>query len=174
MHSETKAEFDLLCHAVQEVCDVDILSQTRERETVNARIIFSYILWSRGYGKSEIGRYLNKNHATVCHYCRCFNAYIKTDPTMKSLYEKAKGIYMDTFDPVYNMDRAELKSEVFSLREKVNELYSELEEFRRESEAAAAEDNRMNRIYRLVSERTRAGSEQEVERKLNTWFNGLY
>ncbi len=45
MHRETKTEFDVLLNAVQEVYDLDILSVRREREYVNARIIFSYILF---------------------------------------------------------------------------------------------------------------------------------
>ena len=57
MHRETKTEFDVLLNAVQEVYDLDILSVRREREYVNARIIFSYILFERGFSKSEIGRY---------------------------------------------------------------------------------------------------------------------
>jgi hypothetical protein len=174
MHRETKTEFDVLLNAVQEVYDLDILSVRREREYVNARIIFSYILFERGFSKSEIGRYLGKNHATICHYCKNFPAYIKQDAMLKRMYEEAKTVYMNSFDPVYTMERSELKSEVFSLREKVNDLYSQIEESRRERKDANAESTRMEGIMKLVSQRTPMGSEKEVERKLTTWFNGLY
>jgi tRNA A37 threonylcarbamoyladenosine dehydratase len=90
------------------------------------------------------------------------------------MYEEAKTVYMNSFDPVYTMERSELKSEVFSLREKVNDLYSQIEESRRERKDANAESTRMEGIMKLVSQRTPMGSEKEVERKLTTWFNGLY
>jgi len=174
MHSETKTEFDVLRNAVQEVCDLDICDPRRDREYVNARIIFSYILWERGFGKSEIGRYLGKNHATICHYCKNFRAYTKQDALLKRMYEQSKAVYMDTFDPVYTMERAELKNEVFSLREKVCNLYSQLEKFRLEREAEASEATRLQGIVKLISQRTPMGAEEDVERKLNTWFNGLH
>ena len=174
MHSEIEREFDVLRTAVQEVYNLDIKSKTRERPYVNARITFAYILWERGFNKSEIGRYLGKNHATICHYCKNFEGYIKTDPTLKRYYEEARSVYMDNFDPVYTMERAQLKSEVFSLRKKVSDLYFELEELKRERDEAASQTTRMDSIIKLVSQRTRLGDEEKVERKLNTWFNGLY
>ena len=174
MRTEIRTEFDVLRQAVQEVFDLDIKSKTRERDYVNARIIFAFILWERGYNKSEIGRYLVKNHATVCHYCKNFEGYIKTDPLLRRKYEESKTVYFNTYDPVYTMERAELKNEVFALREKISDLSSQIEEFRRAQEAASAEATRMSSIVKLVSQRTRMGSEEEVERKLNTWFNGLY
>jgi len=72
------------------------------------------------------------------------------------------------------MERSELKNEVFSLREKVCNLYSQLEKFRLEREAEASEATRLQGIVKLISQRTPIGAEEDVERKLNTWFNGLH
>lgn len=172
MRTERRTEFDVLRQAVQEVFDLDIKTATRERDFVNARIIFSFILWERGYNKSEIGRYLDKNHATICHYCKNFDGYIKTDPLLQRKYEESKAVYLDTYDPVYTMQRTELKNEVFALRKKISDLNYQIEELRIAHRGVSREANRMNGILKLISHRTPIGSEKEMERKLNTWFNG--
>ena len=79
MLEETKYEFDKLKDTVNEIFGLNLMDNTRERPNVNARIVFSNILFRKGYTKSDIARYINKHHATVIHYCRNFEMYLKTD-----------------------------------------------------------------------------------------------
>ena len=119
-------EFDKLKEAVNSVFGLDMMERTRKRPHVNARIVFSNILFERGYSKSEIGRYLNKNHATIIHYCKSFEGYVKTD-----------------------------------------------EGYKQERDNQQKDTNRMDGIFKLVSQRTHRGSEDKIMSELNAWFNGI-
>ena len=168
MSENTHYEFDKLKEAVEEVFEVDMLSKARDRRNVNARISFSHILHNdRGYSKSCIGRYLNKNHATIIHYCKNFDGYSKTDMMLREGSVRSREIFANTFDPVYTMDRSLLKKEVFSLRKELADLNCEIELSKKES-------GRMRSIHHIVDERTREGTESDIESKLKTWFNGVY
>tara|TARA_R110002110_G_scaffold192460_1_gene400584 strand:- start:88 stop:615 length:528 start_codon:yes stop_codon:yes gene_type:complete len=173
MLGQTLYEFDKLKDAVNEVFCLDMMKRTRQRPYVNARMVFSSILFERGYNKSEIGRYLKKNHATVIHYCRSLEGYVKTDKVLREQYHASRRVYKENFDPIYNMDRVALKSEIFSLREKVSDLYCQIETYKEERDRRKEDDNRMGAIFKLVTQRTRRGSEDKIRSGLNTWFNGI-
>tara|TARA_R110000744_G_scaffold268195_2_gene381869 strand:+ start:198 stop:725 length:528 start_codon:yes stop_codon:yes gene_type:complete len=166
-------EFDKLKEAVNSVFGLDMMERTRKRPHVNARIVFSNILFERGYSKSEIGRYLNKNHATIIHYCKSFEGYVKTDKILSEKYDAARSVYQDNFDPIYNMDTVNLKNEIFSLRQKVSDLYCKIEGYKQERDNQQKDTNRMDGIFKLVSQRTHRGSEDKIMSELNAWFNGI-
>jgi len=174
MHEQALEEFKAVHQSVEDAFEVDIHSKTREREVVNARITFANILFQRGYNKSMIGRYLNKNHATIIHYCKNCEGYLRTDKLFAEKYEAAKRNYKDNFDPVYQMDRDRLKKEVFSLRAELNVVNCELETLIHERNDRLKERSRMDNIFKVVQQRTKHGTEDWIKSKLNTWFNGVY
>jgi len=174
MQREIKTEFDLVRKFVEDIYEVDLKSQSRKRNYVNARITFSQILYEQGYRKCDISRYLGKDHATILHYCKNFEGLILTDPTLRRTYEEVKGEYMQNYDPIYVMQKSDLKKVIFDLREKIRTLSCEIEEVRLQKEAEASETARFDSIFKMIEERTRRGSEEELERKLNKLFNGLY
>lgn len=63
LKEKTQYEFDKLHETVNEVFNVRMLTKSRERKNINARICFAHLLVDRGYSKSEVARYMEKNHA---------------------------------------------------------------------------------------------------------------
>jgi len=72
------------------------------------------------------------------------------------------------------MDRKTLIDEVSLLKKQISSLYCEIETYKEKEEKSRNEVNRMDAIVELVSQRTHRGKEEEIEKKLNTWFNGIY
>ena len=141
---------------------------------VNAKMIFANILHEKGYGCSVIARYLGMNHATILHYFRKFPWYKKTDVVLRNNYERIKSEFMKEYDPVYYLSENELKKEVFSLRIKNKELSSDLERTQNSLVRIKKKEDRLQNLYKLIEERTRLGTEEEVLHKLIRFYNGIY
>jgi hypothetical protein len=74
--------------------DTDIFSNSRERDCVEARAIFSKILYSNHHlGYTKIARELGKNHATIYHYIKNFDSWMKYDERLKSKYLNILSVY---------------------------------------------------------------------------------
>ena len=149
-------------------------NRNRMQHIVDAKMIFATILHEKGYGCSAIAKYLEMNHATILHYFKRFPWYIKTDIPLKNNYERVKSEFNKEYDPVYYLSENELKKEVFSLRIKNKELSSELNMVKNAFSKMKDRDSRYQDIYKLIEERTRAGTEEEVLHKLIRFYNGLY
>ena len=72
------------------------------------------------------------------------------------------------------MDRDRLKKEVFSLRAELNVVNCQLETLIQERDDRLREHSRVDNILEIVKQRTKRGTEDWIEKKLNTWFNGVY
>ena len=72
---------------VEESCEVNLSKRSRKREYVYARWIF-YRIAKDNTTKilSQIGREINKCHATVIYGLREFNKVVETDSKLKELY----------------------------------------------------------------------------------------
>lgn len=167
MQNQQQNEFQTLRNAVEEIFECDLLNKSRERNIINARMTFSYILIERGYTRVSIAKYLNKNHATIIHYVKNFSVYLEHDDHLNHFHQLSLEAFNKDFDPVYTMDKSNLKKEVFSLRKQLADLNCKIDLFEKEN-------IRMKSIHDIVNERTHEGSEKEIEGKLNTWFNGVY
>ena len=163
-------EFEVLHLAVESILDTKLITTCRNRENVNARMIFAKILLDKGYTTTAIGEYLGKSHCTVIHYRQRFDGYILNDKRLKQSYEKAKAVYYGNFDPVYDMDKAQLKQEIFDLRKKVTEMEQRVQEVKTKYIWRGGFD----RIQEVLYQKVPKGQEENVERALNTYLNGLY
>lgn len=159
---------------VDYVFDVDIASKSRKREIVNARITFAAVLRNKGFTTTKIGGYIGKDHATVLHYTRNLDWYLKTDMDFKKKYEMVTKEFNVEHDPVYDMHDAELKKEIFILRNENNSLRLENERLKNEHKETKTRYGRIKNLIKLVDERTRMGTEEEIERRLNYFYNGVY
>jgi predicted nucleic acid-binding Zn-ribbon protein len=72
------------------------------------------------------------------------------------------------------MDKERLKKEVFTLRQEISDLNCTIQQHEDDLEVLRSKASRMAAIHDLVSQRTHRGKEEEIEKKLNTWFNGVY
>lgn len=80
---------------VNHVFDLDIDEKTRKRDWVEARWVYCKIL--KDYEKMSVTRIsmtLNKNHATILHTLKTFDAIYKNDKTLYSMYKKCLRIYL--------------------------------------------------------------------------------
>ncbi len=146
-----------------------LTTSCRKREYVNARIVYTMILYGE-VNNNEIARSLKRNHSTTIHYKKVFEWYGETDPELVKLYQKAKAMYdaemgKANSQKIMAMSRIELMDMVCSLQEEVNVLSCELK---------SVKDSRTERLAQLVAQRTKAGTEEMIERKLNQFYNGVY
>jgi len=72
------------------------------------------------------------------------------------------------------MSDTELKKELFSLRTQNKKLYSAKQFLTSELAEEKTKNKRLRNIFSLIEERTRVGSEDDILKKLNTFYNGVY
>ena len=173
MKNQKKKEFDALREIVEGAFNADIMSTARDRAIVNARISFANLLVERDHRLTEIGRYLGKHHATIIHYRKTFEGIMFSDKSFNSIHSSVKDVFLSC-DSLMDDHEDIQEVSLFSLLKENNKLTCALEKYKSELSEMREDRKRMNSIYKLVSQRTRLGSEEEVEVKLNTWFNGLY
>jgi hypothetical protein len=90
MNKYFNEETHRLASTVNKICMVDMFKNSRQKKYIQARMIFSYILREKGYGSSEIGRLLDRTHASVINYFNSIWWFIKTDVTFKEKLELVK------------------------------------------------------------------------------------
>ena len=163
-------EFHVLQLAVESVMDTPLITSCRNRPNVNARMIFSRILIDKGHTTISIGKYLNRSHCTIVHYNKKFDGYIMSDKQLRNSYHRANDIYLGSFDPVYNMDKVQLKQEVFQLRKKIAELEEEVEKVKKKY----AWKGSFGRIQEVLYTKVPIGQEDRVEQALNRYLNDLH
>jgi hypothetical protein len=72
------------------------------------------------------------------------------------------------------MSDIELKKEIVSLRVRIISLSSSLESAESEIESLNDRDQLRHPLHKMVKERTRVGTEEDVLVKLNKFYNGVY
>jgi hypothetical protein len=74
--------------------NVDIFNKSREKDHVEARAIFSKIMYSyHNIGYTKVGRILKKDHATIYHYIKNFDSWIKYDDRFRNKYFNILNVY---------------------------------------------------------------------------------
>ena len=184
-----QSKIDRLQAIIKSTLLVDVKNdKNRRRNTINARYIYAEILRKDGFGCSDIGRSICKNHATVLHYFKNFDGFIESDKTFRETFHLIRKRYTDHYDYVIDMSYEEIKKESFALRienKKLNsetdrlqlELHSLKESFKlmeKETQEKAEQEERLNKIYTVIKQRTKNGTEEKVLNKINNLYNGIY
>lgn len=184
-----QSKIDRLQAIIKSTLLVDVKNdKNRRRNTINARYIYAEILRKDGFGCSDIGKSICKNHATVLHYFKNFDGFIESDKTFRETFDLIRKRYTDHYDYVIDMSYEEIKKEAFTLRienKKLNsetdrlqlELHSLKESFKvmeKETQEKAEQEERLNKIYTVIKQRTKYGTEQKVLNKINNLYNGIY
>lgn len=170
-----RKEFQHLRVLIEAILGINVRDeQSRKQEVVNARMIYANILREQGFGCSIIAKSIRKNHATVLHYFKQYEWYAQTDEQLKNNFKKIRKEYRKDYDPIYDMSDTELKKELFSLRTQNKKLYSAQQFLTSELTEEKNKNKRLRNIFSLIEERTKVGSEDDVLRKLNTFYNGVY
>ena len=168
---------------VDDVFGSDMMSNVRSRENVDARRVFCFILKDEGNTNSSIGRFLNKDHATVLHYVRTFQGLAASDPSFSKKYDDCLASYTGNKKHIADVD-VDTKEVVF-LKETVKMLKNDVATLNIEKDWLKKENETLNEktkyfnsknknIYELINLRTKPGTEELIQKKLNTLFNGVY
>ncbi len=161
-------ELHRLASIVEVVFGSDVYCRSRLRHIVDGRMVFALLLEEQGVGCAEIGRILDRNHATVLHYFRRGNALLETDARFRKNYMLCREQYVGE-DPVYYYDAPELRKKFIELRGELDDMRDLLlKKTEREKQ-----ERRLQPILDLVRTRTTRGKEDEVLLKINRLYNGL-
>ena len=118
----TNAQMKYLEKVVNTELELDIQTNSRKQEYVTGRLIFSYILHKRGVRYQRIGRYLNKNHATIISLVNKAKHYLKYEPDLYNKYLICLQLFEKQNHPVFYCSKSELIKEYLSLENTYYEL----------------------------------------------------
>ena len=106
----------------------EFISSSRKREIVDSRMIYFAVARNLGgYTLSELGKSVNRDHATVMYAIRNYEHLSSYDESMKHKYYKASIIFR-TLEYKPNAERIGLIDTLFETNRKLRQRIAELEE----------------------------------------------
>lgn len=164
-------EMKALKEIIEEQFEIDnLFRNTRRREYVDARMIYSKILKDRGHSVSSIGRFLGKNHATVIHYVCNAEFLIRQEAKLRERYANSRSTFFEYRDPVYKTPtQRDLMNKVISLMNQIEIL----EDQKREIDSDELRIKRFRPIITLLEERLPEGKEDFLEQKIKRILNDI-
>ena len=95
--------------------NIDILQETRKREVVEGRVIFSKLMHLQNrHSLSKIGSFLNKDHCTIIHYLKVHDNLFATDKNYQRNFRLISQACQPTFFVSKNL--TQLKTCYFKIR----------------------------------------------------------
>jgi predicted transcriptional regulator len=166
-----KEKIDKLIEAVKDTFDVDVMDMRRNPEIVNVRRCFYNLLSDQGMGRSEIGRLLHINHATIIHHIKKHRGYMETSHETRDMYLRMVAMFEEVTCEEAEMDRhtkllkLSLFDEIKEAKQKIRHLNEEITFFK---------NGRLSEIIDLLSETVKEGTEEQVKKSIRTLMNGIY
>jgi hypothetical protein len=167
----------LLKEIVERVFEVNLLNKNRNRAFVDARLVFCYIMKDRGVAFTYLGKLLGKHHATIIHYVRTAEGYFKSDPMLKHKYNQVCDEFYGSETCIENLELSMSKKIISRLKEENEKLNFEKNNLLLKVKSLSTKlyhEDRFSGIYKLIKLRTKPGTEELIEKKINTLFNGVY
>lgn len=161
--NDAQYEMDILRTIIQEELGVEIVKRTNKRHAVNGRKLFSKILCEIGVTKSEIGRYLRKDHSTIVHYMADADSMIKYTEGMLEKYEEIRREFLNVVKKTINEDN----KSIVILKLRIDELISE----KKELSNKLNELDRLKKIIRFIDTFVPDGQEDIALEKIMLTFN---
>ena len=186
---------NILQAIVEDVFETNIMDPKRLRQNVDARRMFGMALRSmeKPYTFARIGRYLKKDHATILHYMKTSESILQTDVDFKNKYQEVKERFTVDLKKLNSIkggiEEQSHRGDVLRLKEYIKNLKEEITSLKDNANTDVAilqgKINRRNTelkkynvrysgLYKTINDRTKAGTEDLIQRKLNTLFNGVY
>lgn len=128
---KTDLEKETLKEIVSGVFNVDISLKNRQRNSVDARRIYSKILRERGYTFESIGDSLNRDHATVINYMVSVDTILTYDKGLRDKYIACKNVFLESRAPlmIERMKKdADIYVTVIRLNDELQEIIKEKKE----------------------------------------------
>jgi len=184
-----KKHSDVLIEIVNKAFQADVMSPVRRMENTDGRRAFCAILRNEGHSCSRIADVLNKHHATVVHYTKTIEGILKTDPAFAKRYDKASMIFLKEIEESSEDYVSEainnLKDKITSEQSKASILTREVKRLehlhlhlnkRNEliNDKLKGYNENFEKLYDIISLRTKPNTEEFIQRKLNTFYNGVY
>tara|TARA_R110000824_G_scaffold119953_3_gene274446 strand:+ start:629 stop:1258 length:630 start_codon:yes stop_codon:yes gene_type:complete len=192
IRSTFSSEASYLLEICEEYFQCDLKERNRQKNNVNARIAFGTILRSRGHCLNDIGKCINRDHATILHYNKISKNYRNTDEDFRIKFEltyykfkeKCAEINIEQVNFVENKDKENyylalpyynelLMNHINLLNKQKKELSLELEALKVYKNISTTSVSRVQNLIDIVKQRTRMGKEKEVENKLNRFYNSM-
>lgn len=161
-------DMDSLSSIVNRLLDVDIHSKRRHRNLVEARMIFSKIMYDRGYELTSIGRFLGKNHSTIIHYIKASDYIFMSYPEIHDKYVVCSEVFCEGKEPSMLFSRKDMVRSINNLNDKIKILMKERSIMRKREERI----KRFEQIIKLLEHKISVGNEAEAYRKINKVLNG--
>jgi|2_EtaG_2_1085320.scaffolds.fasta_scaffold45308_2 hypothetical protein len=119
-----KLRENVLKQTIKEILKIDVMTNSRKRDIVDARKIYSNILHNQGQGVTHISKTLHKDHSTIVHYIKEGSMLFLMDTTYKANYNNVLESFARKMEggEIVGMTREELESEVSSLRIKLYDI----------------------------------------------------
>jgi len=155
---------------VEDFVGFKICNKSRKRPIVEARMMYAKLM--KRYTRcslSEIGRYIEKDHATVIHYLDNFIWLKKTDQAFSTKFDLLTEMYED-------FRKAWFDDDVYDDKKKIKFLEVALEKTNYEKnilDTYFKKIQRIDSIIQLIEQRTPRGEEEYVEAKINRMFNSI-
>jgi hypothetical protein len=107
---------------VKEIFLIDVDKDSRKRDIVDARRVYSKILRDEGYSFESIGLSLGRNHATVIHYAKSIDSILNYDRNLRERYIACKEIYIEKRESIFEEMKKDVDAYVTIVR-LTNELH---------------------------------------------------
>jgi hypothetical protein len=180
---------DVLIEIINNIFQSDVMSPVRRRENTDGRRALCNILRNEGYSYIKIGDILNKDHSTAVYYGRSIEGLLKTNPIFTAKYDKASIMFLKDIEKSANdfisKKINKLKDKVTSERSHVSTLNREIKRLEHVhlllnkqnetiNEKLRVYNEKFEKLYNIISIRTKPNTEEFIQRKLNTFYNGVY
>jgi len=192
-----KPIFNRQAEVLSEICEEHFECNLQERNrvtnNVNARVAFSVILRKKGYSTIKIGKFIARDHASILHYLKKVDMYLKTDKDFKKKFIKVESIFNEKCIEFRSENYANFVETVYKEKTNVslpyynnilidhinnlnNEnkaLYLEIENLKNEKDIRNSSTDRVQNLIDMVVQRTRLGKEEDIRLKLNRFYNAM-
>jgi hypothetical protein len=155
------------------VCDflgLDLKQKSRKRHIVEGRMMYAKLMKRyTNISLSDIGRAIDKDHATIIHYLKNFSYLKKADIHFASKFDMMSDVYEEFRESWFDDDKFDDKRKIKVLESSLKELL----ETKTQYEKYFNKINRIDSIVQMIEQRTPKGEEEYVESKINRMFNSI-
>jgi hypothetical protein len=148
----------------------DLTQKSRKRYIVEGRMMYAKLMKRyTNVSLSDIGRAIDKDHATIIHYIKNFSYLKKADIHFATKFDMLADAYEDFRESWFDDDKFDDKRKIKVLESSIKELV----EIKNQYEKYFNKINRIDSIVQMIEQRTPKGEEEYVESKINRMFNSI-